>query len=202
MKESDLSLPKKDYMQLFSHLCVPHLIGIQSKIKPYSLVMEFLGDGVESMTLHRLLFEPAFKRQKSSMSLPNWFQVCYDIADALHHIHEKGYLHCDLKSNNAVIFNLKGYLIDFGKVCLVTNPRAKKYRIAYQHIAPEVLSGNPVSKDSDVFSFGKKIKAVGEDMNNMDLLSLGEKATALLPGLRPTILGILTTLQPSMAKNY
>jgi serine/threonine protein kinase len=37
------------------------------------------------------------------------FRVSYDIPDALHYIHEKGYLHCDLKSNNVSVCNQKGY---------------------------------------------------------------------------------------------
>ncbi len=39
----------------------------------------------------------------------NQFRVSYDIPDALHYSHEKGYLHCDLKSNNVSVCNQKGY---------------------------------------------------------------------------------------------
>ena len=163
--------------------------------------MEFVGRGTESMTLHRL-FDPVFDKQKSEMSLPKWFRVCYDIADALNYIHEKGYLHCDLKSNNVLVSNHKGYLIDCGKVYVqFKNPRAKKYKTSYPHIAPEVHSGNPVSQASDVFSLGKIIKITAERLKNQELLSLGEKAAAPLPHLRPTLLGILGNLQPSMAKH-
>ena len=201
--ESDLlSLHKEAYyMQLFSHRCVPHLIGIQTQTKPYSLIMEFVGHGTESMTLHRLLFDLVFDKQKSEMALPKWFRVCYNIADALNYIHEKGYLHCDLKSNNVLVSNDKSYLIDFGKVCPIKNPRAKKYKTSYPHIAPEVHSGNPVSQASDVFSLRKIIKITAERLKNQELLSLGEKAAAPLPHLRPTLLGILGNLQPLMAKH-
>jgi hypothetical protein len=41
---------------------VPHSIGIQTEIKPYnSIVMEFVGHGTQSITVHRLLFDAAFK---------------------------------------------------------------------------------------------------------------------------------------------
>ena len=33
------------YMQLFSHRCVPHLLAVQVKSKPFPIVMEFLGMG-------------------------------------------------------------------------------------------------------------------------------------------------------------
>ncbi|CAB4034517.1 serine threonine- kinase [Paramuricea clavata] len=176
--ESDLKLLYDEayYMQLFSHRCVPHLIGIQTQIKPYSLITEFLGHGVESMTVYRLLFDAVFSEQKSRMLLPNWFRVCYDIVDAVHYIHQKEYLHCDLKSNNVLVSNQKGYLVDFGKVCKVRNPRAKKYKTVYPHSAPEVLNGDPVSKASDVFSYGKILKIIGEQLRNKELLSMGDKS--------------------------
>lgn len=203
LKDSDLPSLQKEahYMQLFSHRCVPHLIGIQTEITPYSIVMEFLGHGTQSMTVHRLLFDSAFNEVKSMMSTSNWHRVCYDIGDALHYIHEKGYLHCDLKSNNVLISNQKGYLIDFGKVCQVRNPHIKKYKTTYPHIAPEVLNGKPVSKASDIFSLGKIIKTIGEQIMDKELLSLGEKSSSHLPHLRPSLLGILPILQPLMDKN-
>jgi serine/threonine protein kinase len=118
------------------------------------------------------------------------------------YIHEKEYLHCDSKSNNVLVCNQLGYLIDFGKVCKVRNPRAKKYKTVYPHIAPEVLNGDPVSKASHVFSYGKILKIIGEQLRNKELLSMGDKASESLPSKRPSLLGILTALQPSMAKNY
>ena len=203
LKDSDLPSLNKEahYMQLFSHRCVPHLIGIQTKIQPYSIVMEFLGHGTQSMTVHRSLFDAAFNEQKLIMSIPNWFRVCYDVGDALHYIHEKGYLHCDLKSNNVLVCNQKGYLIDFGKVCHVKNPRIKKYKTTYPHIAPEVLNGKPVSKASDVFSLGKIITIIGEQIGNQELLSLGDKSSSPLPHSRPSLLGILPILQALMIQN-
>ena len=45
----------------------------------------------------------------------------------------------------------KGYLIDFGKVNAIASSSAKKYKRHYDHIAPEVLDGNPPTPASDVF---------------------------------------------------
>ena len=204
LKESDLTELKKEayYIQLFSHRCVPHLIGLQTQMKPYSLIMEFLGDKTISMTVHRLLFDSKFNDQKLMMRTAKWCRVSYDIADALHYIHEKGYLHCDIKSNNTLVYNQKGYLIDFGKVCHISQSRGKQYKKAYPHIAPEVLNGSPVSQASDKFSLGKIIEAIGEETQNQELKSMGEKSISKLPCDRPTLWGILTTLQPKMAKNY
>lgn len=189
------------FMQLFSHRCVPHLLGIQIQVKPFSLIMEFLGHGVDSMTVHKLLFDSTLGTERSNMSMPNWFRVSYDIADALHYVHEKGYLHCDLKANNVLVCKQRGYLIDFGKVSKITSPRVKKYKTVYPHIAPEVLKGHPVSQASDVYSFGKIIRIIGEQLQNEQLLSLGNKAADPLVNRRPTLIGILTTLQPFICRN-
>lgn len=202
LKESDLaSLHKEAYfMQLFSHRCVPHLLGIQTQAKPFSLVMEFLGHGVESMTVHKLLFDSIFSQERATMSVQNWFRVSYDIADAIHYMHEKGYLHRDLKADNVLVCRQSGYLIDFGKVSKVTSPCAKKYKILYPHIAPEVLKGHPASKASDVYSFGKIVGIIADEIKNNQLLFLGNKAADPLAHRRPTLIGLLTDLQPYICR--
>ena len=133
------------YVQLFSHRCVPHLLGIQVENKPFSIVMEFLGENLESMTIHKLLYNSKFQHILLSWSISDWFQVCYDIVDALHHLHQTGFLHCDLKTNNVLVYKKKGYLVDFGKVKKITNKSSKQYTQVYKHIAPEVLNGAPAT---------------------------------------------------------
>ncbi|KAL9977622.1 hypothetical protein ACROYT_G015047 [Oculina patagonica] len=39
---------------------------------------------------------------QSSLSQNGWLIISHDITDALSHIHTKGFLHCDLKSNNVL----------------------------------------------------------------------------------------------------
>ena len=95
------------YMQLFSHRCVPHLLGVQVKSKPFSIVMEFHGYGIESLTIHKILFDIKFENVLFTMSCGDWFRVCYDITDALSHLHQKEYLHCDLKTDNVLVCKKK-----------------------------------------------------------------------------------------------
>jgi serine/threonine protein kinase len=47
-------------------------------------------------------------------------------------MHQKGYLQCDLKSNNVLISKNKGY--DFGKVLKITHSSSKKYKEVFSHI--------------------------------------------------------------------
>ncbi len=147
---------------MFAHRCVPYLFGITTQ-KPLSLIMEFVRKDLQSLTVHKLLYDKKSRSVLGGMSVPDWFHVCYDIADALHHIHEKGYLHCDIKTNNVLVSQSKtGYLIDFGKVKPILNPPAKKYAKSCNYIAPEVLNGSPPSPAGDIYSFGIIIKAIGE----------------------------------------
>ena len=42
--------------------------------------------------------------------MKDWLSICYDIVDALNFIHNKGYLHCDVRSDNVIIFQKKRIL--------------------------------------------------------------------------------------------
>ena len=181
-------------MQKFSHRCIPLLLGVQLEKKPMSLVMQFIGENNKSTTVFKLLFDSQYEHQALEMSTKTWLCVCYDITDALDHMHQRGYLHCDLKSNNVLVAENKGFLIDFGKVCQISRPKAKKYQKVYKHIAPEVLKGFPVTPASDIYSLGKVLKEVAKKINSTILLQLANAATDHNSKLRPTLLKILTTL--------
>ena len=181
-------------MQKFSHRCIPMLLGVQLEKKPVSLVMQFIGQNNKSITVFKLLFDPQYEHQALEMSTKTWLRICYDITDALDHMHQRGYLHCDLKSNNVLVAENKGFLIDFGKVCSISRPKAKKYQALYRHIAPEVLKGFPVTPASDIYSLGRVLKEVAKKINSTILLQLANTAADVNPKSRPTLLKILTTL--------
>ncbi|CAB4021059.1 serine threonine kinase, partial [Paramuricea clavata] len=92
-------------------------------------------------------------------------------------MHQRGYLHSGLKSNNTLVAQNKGYLIDFGKVCEIFRPKAKKYREVYRHIAPDVLKGFPVAPANDTYSLGRILKEIGKTINSSVLLQLAKAAT-------------------------
>ena len=181
-------------MQKFSHRCIPMLLGIQLEKKPVSLVMQFIGQNNKSITVFKLLFDPQYEHQALDMSTKTWLCICYDITDALDHMHQRGYLHCDIKSNNVLVTENRGFLIDFGKVCSISQPKAKKYQEVYRHIAPEVLKGFPVTPASDIYSLGRVLKEVAKKINSTILLQLANTATDVNSKSRPTLLKILTTL--------
>ena len=79
----------------------------------FATVMQFLGEDTESVTIYKLLNQTMAK--PLSLTTNEWISILVDIAEALFHVHNKGFLHCDVKSNNVLVAGKKGFLIDFGK---------------------------------------------------------------------------------------
>ena len=183
-------------MNALTHPSIPHLLGVQIDKKPYSLIMQFLGEGMESVTVHKLLHEDMGKHL--SLSKNEWISILHDIAQSHFHVHQKGFLHCDVKSNNVLVSGKKGYLIDFGKACLITRPTARKYSSFYNHIASEVLRGRPVSTSSDIFSLGVIICSVGKTLQQVSLKSLGKQCKDTKPTSRPSMPEVLQILKRSL----
>ena len=85
-------------------------------------------------------------------------QILIDMAAALEHIHENGYMHLDFKPENVLVTRNAGVrLVDFDlaqpipekpKKLTGKNPGTPGY------MAPEQLLGEPISQQVDMFSFG------------------------------------------------
>jgi hypothetical protein len=67
-------LPKSDLrkvmneaqcMNALTHASIPHLLGVQIEEKPFSLMMQYLGEGMESVTVHKLLHQTLAKKYPS-----------------------------------------------------------------------------------------------------------------------------------------
>lgn len=148
---------------------------------------------MKSSTVHELLQETSSKG--SPLLTAEWIAVCLDIVQAVNHMHSKGYLHCDLKTNNVLVLKKRGFVIDFGKVCLTTKPTANKYTKFYHYIAPEVLRGKPVSSSSDVFSLGVIIATIGKSLGNKSMSLVGQQCKDTKPHVRPILRTLITLLQ-------
>ena len=97
------------------------------------------------------------------------------MAEALQHIHSRGYLHNDLKANNVVLEMRCGsqynpVIIDFGMSTRINARKPKKclspadqrmYRQTYPHITQEIVNGKGTSSTtSDVYLFTNLIEFV------------------------------------------
>jgi serine/threonine protein kinase len=89
--------------------------------------------------------------------LENVAQIIIDVASALEHIHECGYMHLDVKPENVIISrNAAVRLVDFDLAQPITDKPRKitKNPGTPAYMAPEQLSGQPIDQRVDVFAFG------------------------------------------------
>ncbi len=75
------------------------------------------------------------------------------IAEALHGLHDAGYVHADIKPNNILVDGDNVKIIDFGQSCPIGH---KKDRIqgTPDYIAPEQVRKMPLDQRTDVFNLG------------------------------------------------
>jgi len=90
--------------------------------------------------------------------LENVAQILIDMAAALEHMHENGYMHLDFKPENVLVTrNAKVRLVDFDLAQPIPEkPKklTKKNPGTPAYMAPEQLLGEPISQRVDIFSFG------------------------------------------------
>lgn len=153
--------------QLGDHPGIPLLLGVVLQQQPVSIVLKFHGSGDNSLTLIKAAKE-------KNIAKKDWQKIFCEVADALKHIHQCGYIHNDLKSNNVVletsesILRPRPVIIDFGKSVLAVKakkPNAKpvcmrgNYKNSY--IAPELINGTcKPSVKTDIYAFCFMIKSV------------------------------------------
>jgi serine/threonine-protein kinase len=76
------------------------------------------------------------------------------VAQGLKHMHEKGYVHCDLKPIN-ILRTPTGQIkiIDFGQSCRIGTVK-ERIQGTPDYIAPEQVMRQPVNQQTDVFNLG------------------------------------------------
>jgi serine/threonine protein kinase len=89
----------------------------------------------QSMTVYKVLYDPTVEKTKLGMSIEDWLRICYDIADGLDHMHQKGYLHCDLKTNNVLISKKRAISLTLVKYARLHTllPKSTKNSLAILH---------------------------------------------------------------------
>src|SRR5882762_10743933 len=96
--------------------------------------------------------------QHDSMLLENVAQILIDMAGALTHVHENGFMHLDFKPENVLVTqNASVRLVDFDLAQPIPEkPKklTKKNPGTPAYMAPEQLMGEPISQRVDIFSFG------------------------------------------------
>ncbi|MBL4818260.1 MAG: serine/threonine protein kinase [Deltaproteobacteria bacterium] len=126
------------------------------------------------------------------------------ISDGVQALHEAGILHLDIKPGNILVENGVAKLIDIG--ILIPEKRGK-FRGTPGYIAPEIILGQPASKQSDIYSLGallaymltghklfsgdspedtlaRQLKDFSESLHQKDLARVIQRATKQEPDKR------------------
>lgn len=112
------------------------------------LLMEY----VEASNLKQL------HARQDPVLLENVAQILIDMAGALEHMHENGYMHLDFKPENVLVTQNAGVrLVDFDLAQQIPEKPlkpAKKNPGTPAYMAPEQLLGEPITHRVDIFSYG------------------------------------------------
>ena len=153
---------------LGGHPRVPKLVGVCIEADEILVLQEF----VRGSDLWRLLHGTGDGRRRVALS--DAARIVHDVADALDHLHAVcGVVHCDLTPKNVLVDarSRRGFLIDFG--CAIAPSHARtggadvgtgtddrcagagwQGRASTAYLAPEVLSENRHTPESDMWSLG------------------------------------------------
>lgn len=154
--------------ELGDHPGLPHLFGVCSDQAPFYLVLQHNTVEGRSMTLSKAVTTGVIGNSSKCC------KILKETAEILLFLHTKGFLHNDLKGNNALLDGTDHtpILIDFGKSRKISKARFLKPKVdieeackRYPHIAPELRHGDRQSTASDVYSFGALVNRVVKDGN-------------------------------------
>jgi len=89
-----------------------------------------------------------------SLSIVDVLLVFRMVANGLHAMHQKGFIHCDIKPNN-ILFNPSGTvkIIDLGQSCPI-GTRKQRIQGTPDYIAPEQVRREPLDQRTDIFNLG------------------------------------------------
>ena len=160
--DQSILIREANVMSSLCHSSVAYLYGVCLEGKYKMLVINYLGQNLQSITLHSVFFS---KSSSNFASIQwNWKAILVCVADGMKYLHEKNILHNDLKEDNVIISECSATIIDFGKACYKKNGRIynlsliekQQYILKHPHICPCLRDGTcKQCMETDVYSFGR-----------------------------------------------
>lgn len=187
----------------FDHQHIPHCFGVcRSKLM---LVMS-----LHTVKGKPLALDEAMKVCGPVMGNKNGIKYLYQVATAVAYMHEKGYLHNDIKGNNIVLDGrqteeVQARLTDFGKACHhtkgkwyhLTEEQQQEYKANHPQIAPDLRDGRVAQNaKTDVFALGRlivkmcKMYSMGRELHKVASCCLADASQD-----RPKLKEVIQALQ-------
>lgn len=177
----------------------PHCFGLC--VEKRAIITSYISICNKPITLHTFLHDCGPNEGSSLQDIAVNFLS--QIVKGIQFVHEKQILHNDLKCDNVVVGhtltnNLKLYIIDFGKSCMISNAKHYKlssdevemYKKEHPQIAPDLRDGLvPQSTATDVYALGRIIKKINHSLllQHDDVFRLSKQSLAYHSHERPTL---------------
>jgi serine/threonine protein kinase len=132
---------------------------------------------VRELLLSMELFDGQTLEESPGLSLGDVLLIFRMVATGLNAIHQKGFIHCDMKPNN-ILLNRSGSIkiIDLGQSCRIGTTKTR-IQGTPDYIAPEQVKRLPLGPQTDVFNFGA----------TMYWALTGKNVPTLIPGRNNTV---------------
>jgi serine/threonine protein kinase len=142
---------------------------------------------VKEMLLSMEYFDGQSLEDCPSLSLGDVLLVFRMVASGLGAMHQRGFVHCDIKPNN-ILINKAGSIkiIDLGQSCK-TGTTKKRIQGTPDYIAPEQVHRKPLTPKTDIYNLGA----------TMYWALTGKHVPTLIP--KKNQLGLLTPPEPKRA---
>lgn len=143
--------------RLIARLRHPHIVTVHTGFRHAGHVYVVLEE-INGPTLRERL------HGQGRLSLPEALRLADDLAQGLGQVHERGFIHCDIKPENIVLDERTGNarLLDFG-IASPASPRGRDYAVVggerpiegtRPYVAPERLSGTHPDVRVDIYALG------------------------------------------------
>jgi len=134
IQKNQLLYESEIYRILIGSIGFPRVVWFGDDENHFILAMDYIGPSIEDL----------FMLNGEKFSMKTVLQLAYQMISRLQYIHAKGIVHRDIKPQNFVIDNRKGfnivYLIDFGLSTIYFDPITKQH-IKYRE--SDCIVGNP-----------------------------------------------------------
>lgn len=178
-KIMESSAAAKAEAAMLSKLRHPNIVGVLGVRRPNFLLMPLL----EGPTLSSIIDD---RSNGTQLSVNNVLRVASHIAAALAHIHNRGFIHLDIKPSNIIIApGGRPVLVDFGTARTISGPRPSRITGTDGYIAPEEMRLGATGPAADVFSLG---------------VTMYEMLTRQLP-FKPKLLSPIVPRAPGLLKS-